>query len=302
MIKQQKIAMSKKVLVTGGSGFIARNLVEQLSGQYCLSSLNRQEFDLLDSSGVFDYLKNNRFDVIVHTATYDAAPQHSLKDPSQVFINNLKMFFNLTRCSEYFGKMIYFGSGAEFSRINWVPKMKEDYFDRHVPEDQYGFSKYVMAKQTQHLINVCNLRLFAVFGKYEDWRVRVISSICRNAVLDLPITIKRNAFFDFIYIDDLIKIVKWFIDNKPKEKIYNVCTGRVVDFKTIAEKVIKLSGKNLEIIINTDELGSEYSGNNSLLLKELGGFKFSSIDDSIKALYDWYSSNKETILKTVVKE
>ena len=95
---------------------------------------------------VYNFVKNEQFDVVIHTATYDAAPKNSLKDPAKVLENNLRMFFNIVRCQDYFGKMIYFGSGAEFGRENWKPKMKEVYFDQHIPEDQYGFSKYIMTK------------------------------------------------------------------------------------------------------------------------------------------------------------
>lgn len=286
-----------KILITGGAGFIARNLFEQLNNEYSVLSAGSKELNLLDYLKVYEYIKDNRFDVIIHTATYDAAPRHSIKDPSKVLENNLKMFFNIVRCKDYFGRMIYFGSGAEFARENWAPKMKEDYFDQSVPQDQYGLSKYIMTKWTLSRDNIYNLRLFAVFGKYEDWRVRFISNACCNAVLNLPIKINQNVFFDFMSVDDLIKIVKWFIHNKPKNNVYNVCTGNVIDFKTIAEKIIKISGRDLEIIIKTEWLGREYSGDNSLLLNELKGFKFTPIEDSIKALYNWYDLNKHIIEK-----
>ena len=70
--------------------------------------------------------------------------------------------------------MIYFGSGAEFSRKNWIPKMEENYYDKFVPTDQYGFSKYVMNKITEKSDNIYNLRIFGLFGKYDDWRYRFI--------------------------------------------------------------------------------------------------------------------------------
>lgn len=284
-----------KILITGGNGFIARNLFEQLSHEYTLLSYNSKELNLLDHSKVSDLMKSQRFDVVIHTATYDAAPKHSTKDPSKVLEYNLKMFFNVARCKDYFGKMIYFGSGAEFGRENWIPRMAEDYFDRHIPIDQYGFSKYIMTKYAYLSNNVYNLRLFGVFGKYDDWRTRFIPNACCHAVLDLPIRINQNALFDHLHVDDLIRIVKWFINNKPRNHVYNVCTGDVYDFTTLAKKIIQVSGKNVDIQIKTDGLGKEYSGDNSLLLNELGGFKFSSIDESIKALYDWHDSNKHII-------
>jgi GDP-L-fucose synthase len=288
-----------KILITGGTGFIAQNLYEQLSSGYDIISLNSKELNLLDSSKVFDYIKSNLFDLIIHTANYDAAPKHSSKDPLKVLENNLKMFFNITRCKGFFGKMIYFGSGAEFGRENWIPKMKEEYFDRNIPQDQYGFSKYIMTKYAQSNSSIYNLRLFGVFGKYDDWRTRFISNACSQVVSGLPVIMNQNRFFDFIYIDDLIKIVKWFISNEPRERVYNVCSGKVIDFKTIAGIIIKMSNKKLDIIIKEDGLGREYSGDNSLLLKELNDFKFNSIEDSIKELYKWYDSNKKILEKKI---
>lgn len=286
-----------KILITGGDGFIAKNLFEKLNGKYDIISTNHQELDLLDSSKVLDYLKENKFDTIIHTATYDAAPKHSNKDSTKVLENNLKFFFNIARCKDYFGKMIYFGSGAEYSREHWIPKMKEDYFDEYIPNDSYGLSKYIMTKHTQLSEDIYNLRLFAVFGKYEDWRVRLISNICYNAVFDLPITINQNRYYDFLYIDDLTRIVEWFLENKPKTKIYNICTGNVVDFKTIAEKIIKISEKRLDIQIEKKGLGQEYSGDNNLLLSDIKAFKFSLFDKSVQTLYEWYDKNKDAIKK-----
>ncbi len=282
-----------KILITGGNGFIARNLSEQLKGEYDILTANRQELDLLDAEKVSRLLKERKFDIVIHTATYDAAPKHSIKDKTKVLENNLRMFFNIARCKEHFGKMLFFGSGAEYSREHWIPKMKEDYFDKHIPEDQYGLSKYIMTKYALLNTDIYNLRLFAVFGKYEDPKVRIISNICHDAVLGKDIGINQNKYYDFMHIDDLTKIVKWFIDNKPQKKVYNVCSGEVNDFKSIAEKVLKISGKKLNIRIETNGLCREYSGDNTLLLQELKNFRFSSLDESIKELYKWYEQNKQ---------
>jgi GDP-L-fucose synthase len=282
-----------KILITGGNGFIAKNLFEQLDkGEYIVVSRNSTELNLLESLNVCDYLKNNQFDVVIHTATYDAAPKYTTKDKSKVLEYNLKMFFNIARCKDYFDKMIYFGSGAEYSRDHWIPKMREDYFNQYIPSDQYGFSKYIMTKYAQLNDNIYNLRLFGVFGKYDDWRTRFLSNACCHAVLNLPIRINQNKFIDHLYVDDLIKIVKWFIHNKPRKNIYNVCTSEIYDQKTLAEKIIEISGKKLEIIIKAEGLGREYSGDNSLMMNELKDFKPSPIDKSMRDLYDWYDSNR----------
>ena len=286
-----------KVLITGGDGFIARSLTEAFCEEYSVVSTNRNDFDLMDAEKVSEYIKKNSFDIIIHTATYDAAPSLSTKDPKKVLENNLRMFFNVARCEDDFGKMIYFGSGAEFGKDHWKPKMKESYFDAHVPVDPYGLSKYTMSKFTLLSDKIVNLRLFGVFGKYDDCRYRFIPNACCQAALDLPITINQNAVFDFLFIDDLTEIVRWAINRQPVYHIYNACSGKTYEFEKLAEIIIEISGKDLPININKEGLGKVYTGDNSLLLRELHGFRFTPIRQSIEGLYRWYEQNIHLIDK-----
>lgn len=280
-----------KILITGGNGFIAKSLVEALSSKYDISSCNRQQLDLLDFAAVEEHIKKWNYDVVIHAATYDAAPACSTKDPAKVLEDNLKMFFHLARCENYFGKMIYFGSGAEFACDYWMPRMSEAYFDWNVPSDQYGLSKYIMTRYALKSRKIYNLRLFGLFGKYDDWRYRYIPNSCCRAVLGMPIEMKQNRVFDFMYIDDFVTIVQHFIGHDPKNRVYNVCTGTTHDFQTLAQMIVKTSGKDLEIVAKQAGIGIEYSGSNDLLLNELSDFSFTPMQEAIDYLYQWYHKN-----------
>lgn len=292
--------MALNVFITGGSGFIGRNLHEYLGGIYEIFSPSSRELDLLDSNRIENYLKSHKFDVVIHAATWNAV-RISTKDRTKVFRNNLLMFFNLVRCSNFFGKMLYYGSGAEYHRYKLPPKVSEDFFGNIVPEDDYGLSKYIMAKHAQRSDNIYDLVLFGVYGKYEDWRIRFISNACCRAISDLPITMKQNVFFDYLYIDDLVNITKWFVENDFVEKRINVSTGKSIDLFSLAEIVLQISGKNLDIEVANKGLGVEYSGDNAKLINIMLKDKFIDYVDSITELYDWYSleKNKEIIKKII---
>lgn len=289
-----------KILVTGGKGFIARNLAEGLGAEHDVSAPGRAELDLMRDGDVAAYLKEGRFDAVIHAATYDAAPKTSVKDPAKVLENNLRMFFNISRCADSFGRLVFFGSGAEFGRENWKPRMPEDYYDVHVPSDQYGFSKYLMTKHALTSGNIYNLRLFGVFGRHDDWRYRFISNICARAALDLPLVVGRNRRMDFLYIDDLVKAVKWIIGGKPPKKVYNLCSGQAYDCMDLARRVLAISGKDLPLTLKDPEPGVEYSGDNSLLLAD-SGLKLTPMDEALRQLYSWYeaggdNADKEQVL------
>ena len=209
------------MLITGGSGFIGRNLTETLAASYEIAVPAHSELDLLNDAIVRDYLVSNRFDVVLHAATGRSNRKTTAPD---LFKNNCRMFFNLARNRHFFGKMFHFGSGAEFGIR--VPRMSERLFDTYVPADDYGFAKYIAAQFTESLQdNIYNLRLFAVFGKYEAWDVRFISNAICRALFDMPIALRQNARFDYLYVNDLAALVTWFIEHDPANKTYNVCRG-----------------------------------------------------------------------------
>ena len=151
-----------------------------------------------------------------------------------------------------------------------------------------------MNKHSLKSSNIYNLRLFGVFGEDDDWRYRFIPNACCKAVLGKPIKMRFNSVFDYLYIDDLVKVVKWFINNTPKYKNYNICTGECYSYKDLAEKIKRVSGKDLDIVVENDTGGYEYSGDNTRFCEE-SGIKFQDIDDSIKKIYNWYNQNNSII-------
>jgi UDP-glucose 4-epimerase len=283
-----------KLLITGGKGFIGRSLAEGLGAGFEIAAPGRAELDLLDERTVAARLAAGRYDAVLHCATYDAAPKTSAKDPARVLEYNLRMFFNLARREGDYGRLIYFGSGAEFGRDNWKPRMAEDCFDEHVPQDQYGLSKYLMTKYALKTANIYNLRLFGVFGPYDDWRYRFLPNICARLALGLPPVIGQNRRADLLYVDDVVAAVRWLLRAEKPRKIYNVCSGAAADYLSLAAAAMRMAGAAGEPRVLRPGEGPEYSGDNSLLLGD-SGLRPAPVEQGIKALYDWYKANAQLL-------
>lgn len=278
-----------RVLITGGSGFIGKNLAEQLASVYDVLAPSSTELDLLKEQDVREYFNAHRCDVVVHTAT--TRSNRRVGAPPDLLDRNCRMFFNLARNADRFGKMIHFGSGAEYDRSHLPPMVKEIYFDSRVPADAYGFSKYICAKYIERVQRFVDLRLFGVFGPYEDYTVRFISNACCRVLKGLPIVLRQDVRFDYLYVGDLARITSWFIENEARHKAYNVCTGRPVALTELAQMVADISEQNPDISVLHGGMGAQYTGDNSRLLAEIGRFHFRNMHHAIAELYDWYAAN-----------
>lgn len=283
-----------KVLVTGATGFIGKNLVAGLQDEYLIEHPGRIELNLLDEDAVESYLKQNRFDVIIHAANTNNT-RNTATTLYDSLDGNLRMFFNLERCKKYYGRMYYFGSGAEYDMQHYIPDMKEEYFGTHIPKDPYGFSKYIMSKTCEHADNIYDLRLFGVYGRYEEWERRFISNAICRALKGRDITLQKNVYFDYLWVDDLCHIMQWFIENKPKYKHYNVCRGTKIDLYSLALMVREILDIDCNIVVGESGWKPEYTGNNERLLEEVGNIQFTGFRESIQQLCEFYRANIDMI-------
>ncbi|MFZ2951180.1 MAG: hypothetical protein WA003_17015, partial [Desulfuromonadaceae bacterium] len=161
----------------------------------------------------------------------------------------------------------------------------------HVPADEHGFSKYIIAKHAEKCENIVKLRLFGIFGKYEDYAIRFVSNAICKTLFDLPITLRQNRRFDYLFIHDLMPVLEHFIDNNARHSSYNVTPDSAVELLSIAEMVRARSGKDIPIVVSQAGMGPEYSGDNSRLKTEIPGLAFTPLTKAIDRLYCWYEEN-----------
>lgn len=283
----------KRILLTGAGphGFIGRNIASPLKEHYELFTPSSKELNLTNYDAVAKYLDENQIDTVIHGAAQSLI--HT--GPEDVMLHDLQMFFNLDKLSHQLDKILYFGSGAVFDKRLPVDMVTEDDVGRSIPADYYGLNKYIMTLHARNSRNIYNLRLFGIFGKYEHWQSKFISNLCCKAIYGLPLSIRQNCMFDFLFIEDLAPIVVWFLENTPKYHDYNVCTGTPIDLYTIAETVREVSKKNLSIRIKTDGWNKPYTACNKRLAAEIDNVRFTKMVSAIEKLMDYYVEHRDEI-------
>jgi len=233
-----------KILVTGGNGFIGRNLIKVLKQEHEVFSPSSTDLDLTNSYDVEKYLQNKYFDWVIHCAIIGG--KRTSEDKANVAYDNLKMFFNLMNNKDRFGKFINFASGAEFDRTSAINSNTNSLKDSY-PTDPYGMSKNIISRILQDCLHCYNFRVFGVFGEDED-DTRFIKSIVKYYI-DHP-KYPLETDMDLVYqqkykLTDIGKI----INNLSAYKV----NAKAEDYREASSYL----GSNLGIPLDIELIGLE---------------------------------------------
>ena len=133
-----------------------------------------------------------------------------------------------------------------------------------------------------------NLRIFHNF--------RVHSDLYGKSIKGLPLSMRRNCYFDYLWIDDFCRMLELFLQlDKPQHHTYNAVRGERIDLYTLAKLVNEAAGTPQPILVCQEGYANEYTANNDRILKELLQMRFTDIRDSVGALYDWYRRHEDEI-------
>lgn len=291
--KQEK--NMKKILITGSSGFIGRNVKEYLEKKadtFQIFFPSSKELDCLDEEQVTNYLKKEYFDYVLHFAVYvDRADNE--KDRDKILEYNLRIFMNFAKNSDWYGKMYYAGSGAEYDKRFPIIDVIEEEIGKHIPVDQYGLMKYTIGRIAEGSSNIYNFRLFGVFGKYEQYQAKFISNICCKAIKGLPLSIRQNVYFDYLWIEDFCRMLEYFLVNEPKYHTYNMGSGKKITLRELCDEVMEAAEKELPVFICKDGMSNEYTACNDRFMEECPEFRFTPVKAAVKELYHWYEQETD---------
>ena len=277
----------QNLLITGSGGFGGKNMKEDFAGKYNLLTPRSYELNLIETKAVESFFANNQVDLIIHCGSVGGA--RGIKDEDSTIKDNLKMVDNILTYKNPSTKVILFGSGAMYDKSRHIRKAKESEIGKIKPYDLYGESKVLIAQRVQGRKDCVCLNIFGCYGKGEKDSRFPTYAITQNLKKE-PITINQNVVFDYLYIDDLARIIEYFLINDSKENIINVTPTDSISLLEIANQVNEISDFKSNILVKNDSLGNEYTGDNSRLLSEIPDFNFTPFNVGIKVLYEYLKS------------
>ena len=280
-----------RILLTGGSGFLGRNLREALEGRHDVFAPSHSELDVTDAAAVRCLFRERRFDAVLHAA---------VEGGERVLETTLRGYWNLALHSEEVGRFLYFGSGAEFGKQRDLVKVREEEVGRVLPADPYGLAKFLCNEDARRRSRVTNLRLFGVYGPHEGYLFRFISNAIVKTLLGLEVVVRQDVVFDYLYVGDLMKVVDALLEKDPGVRDINVTPTDSISLRRILEILASVSPSPFSARFECEGLNFQYTGDNGRLLAALPGFRFASYEDGIRRLYDHYASRRETLDRAAV--
>lgn len=267
--------LKKRVLVTGGSGFLGSHLCERLLNDghdvLCLDN-----FFTGTKQNVLHLLKNPNFELMRHDVTFPlyvevdeiynlacpASPIYYQMDPVQTTKTCVHGAINMLGLAKRLKAKIFQASTSEIYGDPQVQPQPESYWGRVNP---VGFrSCYDEGKRCaetlffdyhrQHSLRIKVARIFNTYGpRMHPNDGRVVSNFIVQALQGRPLTIYGDGSQtrSFCYVDDLIEVIIRLMDtNDAITGPINIGNPREFSILELAEKVINLSGSSSEIIFN----------------------------------------------------
>lgn len=283
-----------KILVTGGSGFTGQNILEEFKKKYTLFAPSHKELDLTHFNEVEEYIRRHKITHVIHTA---------IKGGDAVLETTLRMFVNLLRNLDRLERIIHLGSGAEYAKTRDLKKVKEEEeFGRFVPEDQYGLAKYCCALMSQKEKKIVTLRLFGIYGEYEDYRYKFISNTIVKNLLGLPIKIKQDVVFDYLYIHDFLSVIEHFLLKPCRYQEYNITPTRSIRLTEIVQIINRVADRPSRVTLVNKGYNFQYTADNTRLRKEIPKLRFTSYEEGISRLFLFYKERLQMLNKQSITE
>jgi nucleoside-diphosphate-sugar epimerase len=262
-------SVGHNVLVTGAAGFIGANLVGRaLADGHDVTALVRPggtgwrldevrehiqivEVDVLDAIAVKDFLQRARPRWVFHLAAHGAYSWQN--NARQIADTNFVATVNLVEAASAAGceAFVQAGSSSEYGFKDHAPDENE----LPEPNSVYAATKVAAGMYCQHVarrdgLRAVTLRLYSIYGAFEDPRRLIPTLITRGLRNELPPLVEADVARDFVAVDDAVEafVLAASIPTLEPGAVYNVGSGT----QTTVGETVELARRTLHITAEPD--------------------------------------------------
>jgi len=308
---------SKKIVVTGGSGFLGKAVNKSLSSEdYTMVSLDgRRSYDLTNQKQVEYLYKEHKPDVIVHLAARVGGIGANKENPGLFMYENLAMGMNLIETARKYGKLEKFvmvGTVCAYPKHTPVPFKEEDIWNGYPEETNapYGIAKkalteMLIAYNQQYGLNSTNLIPVNMYGPEDNFDPRIshvipalilkFAKAIDNKEKEVKVWGTGKASREFLYVDDCAEAIKKSIEITTTPHPINIGTGSEISIFDLAEKIRNLMGYKGDVVFNANGLDGQPRRclDTSRAYKVLGFQAQTDLARGLETTINWYYKNKD---------
>jgi GDP-L-fucose synthase len=234
---------SKRVLVTGGSGFLGRHVVAALERHGCrdIVVVRKAQHDLTDEPDVIRLFEETRPDAVIHLAAVVGGIGANRESPGRFFYENVMMGALTMEQARLAGvsKFIGVGTICAYPKLAPIPFLERDLWNGYPEETNapYGIAKKMLLVQGQayreeYGFNAIHLpALIRKFAEAIDARAGEV--VCWGT---------GNATREFLYVEDCAEAIVLAVEQYDKPEPVNLGAGFEISIRDLAELIAELTG------------------------------------------------------------
>ncbi len=304
----------KRVVVTGGAGFLGRSVIDGLNKKGCQHIFvpRKKEYDLRQLSDIKRLLTDAKPNMIIHLAAVVGGIGANRENPGKFFYENLMMGVQLLHEAylQKVDKFVAIGTICAYPKFTKVPFSEDDIWSGYPEETNapYGLAKKMLLVQSQayrqqydfNSIYLLPVNLYGPGDNFSEESSHVIPALikkCCDAIKrgDSSITVwgTGKPTREFLYVDDAARAIVMAAEKYNKPAPVNVGAGFEISIKNLVNLIVKMTGFKGKVIWDSSKPDGQPRRclDTQRAQKEFGYTAHVKFDTGLKKTIDWYKKN-----------